>query len=90
MFSDFTDSVQIYANKSQIIALLDDLDNWKDLKHQEVVFQCGEMINNFVNNKLHVNIFNPDYNVSEIFFRLNKGEVRAFAYLLKKLLDIWD
>lgn len=90
MFSDFTDSIQIYANKSQITALLDDLDNWEELNHQELIFQCGEIINSFFKRKLHVSVFNPDYNVSEIFFKLNKGEVVSFASLLKKLLDNWD
>lgn len=90
MFSDFTDSIQIYANKSEITALIDDLSNWEDLNRQEIIFRCGEISNHFKKNKLQITVFNQTYNVPEIFIELEKHEIELILPALKNVLDNWD
>lgn len=90
LFSDFTDSIQIYANKSQINALVDDLSCWTQLRSQELYCASGSIFTQVRKGRLNVIAYNEDYNVSEIFMQLARDEVKELFFLLKSILDKWN
>lgn len=89
LFYDFTDSIQIYANKSQINALVDDLSRKTQIKSQELYCASGSIFTQPRKGRLNLIAYNEDYNISEIFMELTEDEVKKLLSLLKDVLDKW-
>lgn len=90
LFSDFTDSIQIYANKSQINAFENDLRNWRSLRSQELFCSSGSIFMRQKDGGVNIIVYGENNNISEIFIQLAKDEIKEFSSLLKKSLDNWD